>query len=784
MPNLIQRVGAAIRNKTPTNYDAQWLFNFMQLAANEDSGGSGTVTSPYDAVAWAHIAISRRAKNIARACFKLYTDSEDTEVESGPVWDLFNTGYLSSFQLWEATEGWRCIRGDAYWIFDYPGGLVGFPQKITIPDPAFMKAITDKSGKLLGYQFHADNGEQIPFKPEEVIHFPAWSPSSVDAMKSIQLEMDQERAVSRGNRALLLTNSVPGGIISIPGDFSSSDEAQKMIDKWERKHKGLDRAGAVAVLSSGAKYERVSLTPQEMQALDTRQWNRDTILAFWGVPHAVVGLSKEGSTLSGKDTVEQMKIFWQQTLIPELKFFEAKLKTDLFQRFKLKMEGEFELDEIPELQDDQAIIKQTVRADVAAGLLTINQAREMYPQLWGSEPVPWGDSWWAPISLTPISDSGSAPDAPPTTPPKPVNELFDVPALKGRPVLYSTSYRQMHWKAVIDPWEKIETAYAKKLKTWLFEIRQQSLHRIMTVGNWAAVSHSVMDELTGEPMWHDRVAQIKDISKPFFVQAMEQTGLTLGQLFDDLHVRPNFNIYDTGALGRLDYRVNRGSLKEVVDTVRDQMRSTLADSIRAGWSEQETAAALRERFNIAQNRTQMIARTEIGGVINDSRVEGFKSVGFREHEWLTARDDRVRESHQIDGEVAQIGQPFSNGLLYPNDPAGSPENVIQCRCLSMPVFGDGGPVEQHTVAPETKMIESVTSLMADMQTQLETQIAKLAERIGSVEKKPDKEPIQVTVNNSPPQTTVNITERKPGKTTFELDDFGNVIAAIPEDKNG
>jgi uncharacterized protein with gpF-like domain len=55
-------------------------------------------------------------------------------------------------------------------------------------------------------------------------------------------------------------------------------------------------------------------------------------------------------------------------------------------------------------------------------------------------------------------------------------------------------------------------------------------------------------------------------------------------------------------------------------------------------------------------------------------------------EWLTARDDRVRDSHQeLDGEVAAVGDRFSNGLLYPLDPAGPPEEIVNCRCVALPV---------------------------------------------------------------------------------------------------
>ncbi len=58
-------------------------------------------------------------------------------------------------------------------------------------------------------------------------------------------------------------------------------------------------------------------------------------------------------------------------------------------------------------------------------------------------------------------------------------------------------------------------------------------------------------------------------------------------------------------------------------------------------------------------------------------------------QWLAASDERVRDSHaDADGQEVEPDEPFVvNGeeLMYPGDPAGSAENVINCRCTQVPV---------------------------------------------------------------------------------------------------
>lgn len=52
-------------------------------------------------------------------------------------------------------------------------------------------------------------------------------------------------------------------------------------------------------------------------------------------------------------------------------------------------------------------------------------------------------------------------------------------------------------------------------------------------------------------------------------------------------------------------------------------------------------------------------------------------------QWDAALDKRTRPSHaQVDGEIREIDEKFSNGLMYPGDPHGSAAEVINCRCTS------------------------------------------------------------------------------------------------------
>jgi SPP1 gp7 family putative phage head morphogenesis protein len=87
------------------------------------------------------------------------------------------------------------------------------------------------------------------------------------------------------------------------------------------------------------------------------------------------------------------------------------------------------------------------------------------------------------------------------------------------------------------------------------------------------------------------------------------------------------------------------------------------------------------------NKTQAIrsARTIVTGAENKGRQDSYsmaESDGIiLQKEWLATNDGRTRHSHaMLDGAIVDQDKKFDNGLMYPGDPSGRPEEVYNCRC--------------------------------------------------------------------------------------------------------
>ena len=87
------------------------------------------------------------------------------------------------------------------------------------------------------------------------------------------------------------------------------------------------------------------------------------------------------------------------------------------------------------------------------------------------------------------------------------------------------------------------------------------------------------------------------------------------------------------------------------------------------------------------NKTQAIrsARTIVTGAENKGRQDSYVRAEadgiILQKEWIATNDGRTRHSHaMLDGAIIDQDKKFDNGLMYPGDPSGRPEEVYNCRC--------------------------------------------------------------------------------------------------------
>ena len=79
------------------------------------------------------------------------------------------------------------------------------------------------------------------------------------------------------------------------------------------------------------------------------------------------------------------------------------------------------------------------------------------------------------------------------------------------------------------------------------------------------------------------------------------------------------------------------------------------------------------------------ARTMVTGAENKGRQDSYARAEadgiILQKEWIATNDSRTRHSHAaLDGAIVDQDKKFDNGLMFPGDPNGRPEETWNCRC--------------------------------------------------------------------------------------------------------
>lgn len=131
--------------------------------------------------------------------------------------------------------------------------------------------------------------------------------------------------------------------------------------------------------------------------------------------------------------------------------------------------------------------------------------------------------------------------------------------------------------------------------------------------------------------------------------------------------------------------------KTSVDTAGKIINNINEQAIAGGLGAYEAATMIKkglieEGIKYNQWRALRIARTEIMTAANVGSFEGAKATGEAlQKYWIATYDSRTRDTHlgMESQNPKMMNEPFLVGawqMQHPLDPAGGPEEVINCRC--------------------------------------------------------------------------------------------------------
>ena len=364
------------------------------------------------------------AMSAARAPLRIWEPKPDgsrREITFGASYELLhypNELLDNIFDLLEISFIWMELAGCAYWVLDTKTGYWKDPMPVEEleiwPLPANkVSTVMDENRVLQGYIFKPDSGDPVTLHPSRVTAFRYGNPQNITKGASptqvAELSIEQDLYAMAWNKNFLKKGANPDLLIKVP-DPISKEQKDQMTDTWRKAFEGVAKWPGVAVLDRGATVEKLTLSPRDSEWSSLRGINREEFLTVWGVPPTMLGLYISGVNRSVADI--QRTSFWEDTMMPKLLKFQSGVTSKFIRRLNSnkKWYAEFDLSQIPALEQSRAERDARWRANIITGLCTINEYRLAV----GEIPLDWGDDRWintSSIAGAGVSSTGPQPDA-------------------------------------------------------------------------------------------------------------------------------------------------------------------------------------------------------------------------------------------------------------------------------------------------------------------------------------------------------------------------------------
>lgn len=658
-------VDAAPEQKSGGSWDKLWPLGLEYTMLGVDR-----VSKPFTQNANVYKAISAIAENIPQAEIAFYKSGTNEEIEDKNLERLFyRPNKLESWNdFLERLAGYFAAQGEFFIILEKSVGQVAgtskLPAELWTDHPCeFEEVIDERTQRPVAWTYKGNR-----YDLTEVIHskkFNLYDPwRGASPLTVIDGEVQLDWKALQYNQRFMDNDATPG--FTLTTDKNLTEEQRKRLIEWsEKRNKGLQNKGKVAIFDGGLKPAQTGSTHKDMEYIDQREYAREEVLGTFKTPKALFNITE---ALNYATFTGQMKIFWLYALVPILRKIEEGINYGLVDAYSGgKFYFAFKLDNIPAFQEDFKDKVTTAKTlfDMGFTANEINQKLNL-----GFEEKDWRDVWWIGFGQVPADPAAAAANmAGGEDPDTETGETDEEKRVRKT----SASYKK--WQSFIQKQAPIEGRFRSKIKTYFYGLRAE------VMGNLAKQGLNTSIEKLAD--WGKADDELKKVTVPLIRQGAYE-GIEVGK---DL-INPKKSLQDDQLKAAVESLVaERGQkIVGVNRTVKRGIANAIAAGLENGDSIEMLADRVRGVFNASTSRSVTIARTETSGAVNGGSAIYYEQSGVKKKEWITAGDELVRETHRkIDGEQVDPTKRFSNGLAFPGDPGGEAEDVINCRCTIAPV---------------------------------------------------------------------------------------------------
>lgn len=631
-------------------------------------------------------AISQRISEIEMTLEKKVKDVWKP-VDTHPALDTLHNvnDFMSYSDLMFGTQAYQELTGNQFWYLVKNGA--GDISEIWPLDPTRTTVVKSNSAFIAGYVFMSEAGKKVPFQVEEIVHFKTFNPRNpyrgMGTVEAAALAIDTDNYAGEWHRNFFGNAAQPSGILSTDGTLSQ-EQYDRIKTNWDARYRGVQNAHKMALLEGGLKWTPITPTSKEMQFTDSRKDLRDEILAIFGVPKIIVGITEDVNYASA---AASEYIFNKNVIKPKMKALVGKLNEFYLPRWGLDpKQYRFNfVDPVPENLDQK-------RADRESGIrnyyMTPNEAREQI----GLEPVLGGDQLYIPAGYVPMSSVIEPEPQDPQDPPKDdpsaqqsdagkddaQDNKDDTKPTKGIKRVYKTGTPAKGAKYINAQTKVMRKAYLKLNK----KLEEKILDRLATKSATVEIMKEYLLHKENSLInfvfegYNDWVALVLDATTEGLQRIFEKSGKD-GLAEVDIDI--DFDLANPRAVKWIESRALDTS-DSYTDEMKGDIISVLQTGIDEGSSVQTIAQSISQFFDDTNDwRATRIARTETITAYAHGNLEGYKQSGVvAGKKWLP--DAEACEICVTNADAGTIGldEAFPSG---DDAPTAHPH----CECSLQPV---------------------------------------------------------------------------------------------------
>jgi HK97 family phage portal protein len=313
---MLGAVGLERRARTEPS-DPYWP-NLAALRTN------GVTPRSAESVSAVYACVSAVSETIASLPLILYRRTDDDgrdRAKDHPLYKVLHdqpNGLQTALEFREQMQASVLLRGNAY--AEVIRGYDGQVRELRPLHADRVQVLMLDTGRLV-YEHFDGKGQKRRLLQEEVFHLRHRTDNGVLGVSPISASREVvELAIAErehGN-ATFANGTKLSGVLKFP-NVLNAEQRRNLATSWQSQYAGAGNAGRTPILEAGVEYQPLSMTLEDAEWIQARQFSVEEVCRLFRVPPTVVGDLRHGNY---SNSVEMARQFVTLTLRRHLAMWE------------------------------------------------------------------------------------------------------------------------------------------------------------------------------------------------------------------------------------------------------------------------------------------------------------------------------------------------------------------------------------------------------------------------------------------------------------------------------